>query len=247
MTCDEVKPLLNARMDNEIDAIRRAALDSHLETCSSCAAELENLAGVAYAIHTDMTYYKAPADLRNQVRLALRGAEYFDGGSRTTGWKAWGAIAAGLVICAMAAAPFMVNARNQRQLIAEELLSAHQRALSGRSVDVISSDQHTVKPWFNGKLPFSPPVTDLAADGFPLEGGRVDFADEHPVAALVYSRRLHRIDVFVWPSPGKAAPARFERNGYEEISWEKDGFLFTVVSDLNDAELAGFADLLRRR
>ena len=118
----------------------------------------------------------------------------------------------------------------------------------GRSVDVVSSDQHTVKPWFNGKLPFSPPVADLRAEGFPLEGGRVDYAGESPVAALVYGRRLHRIDVFVWPSAGrKAPPAHFERNGYNEISWEKDNFLFTAVSDLNDAELTAFVNLLRSR
>src|SRR6202042_2358688 len=140
--------------------------------------------------------------------------------------------------CVLAGVPFLVNAHNQRQLVAEELLSAHQRALIGRSVDVVSSDQHTVKPWFNGKLPFSPPVTDLRSQGFPLEGGRVDYAGERPVAALVYSRRLHRIDVFIWPASGeKEPPERFERNGYSEISWAKDNFLFTAVADLNAAEI----------
>jgi anti-sigma factor RsiW len=253
MTCGEVKPLLNARMDDEIDPIQRAALDSHVETCSSCATELDDLKSVRYSIRGDMPYYKAPPDLRDQVRQALRGAEYLEtgalypGGARPTGWRVWGAIAATVAFCALATAPFLVNARNQRQLVAEELLSAHQRALIGRSVDVVSSDQHTVKPWFNGKLPFSPPVTDLRAEGFPLEGGRVDYAGDRPVAALVYSRRLHRIDVFVWPATGqKAPPPRFERNGYNEISWEKDHFLFAAVSDLNDAELAAFANLLRK-
>jgi anti-sigma factor RsiW len=253
MTCDEVKPLLNARVDDEIDAIQRAALDSHAKTCASCAAELEELKSVRDAIRGEMPYYKAPLDLRNQVRDALRGAEYLDAGAgysgiaRRTGWRVWGAVAATVVFCALVSAPFMVNARNQRQLVAEELLSAHQRALMGRSVDVVSSDQHTVKPWFNGKLPFSPPVTDLRAEGFPLEGGRVDYAGGRPVAALVYSRRLHRIDVFVRPSGSqKTPPAHFERNGYNEISWEKDSFLFTAVSDLNDSELTALANLLRK-
>ena len=188
--------------------------------------------------------YKAPLDLRNQVRDALRGAEYLDAGARDSGsvrrasWRVWGAVAATVAFCALVSAPFVVNARNQGQLVAEELLSAHQRALIGRSVDVVSSDRHTVKPWFNGKLPFLPPV---------LEGGRVDYAGDRPVAALVYSRRLHRIDVFVWPSGGeKTPPAHFERNGYNEISWEKGSFLFAAVSDLNDAELGQFANLLRK-
>jgi anti-sigma factor RsiW len=246
MTCDEMKPLLNARMDDEIDPIQRAALDAHVETCSSCATELEELQSVRHAIRGELPYYKAPFDLRNRVRFALRGSEYLDTNARRTDWRVWGAVAAGVVLCALATAPFLINERNQRQLVAEEFLSAHERALVGRSVDVVSSDQHTVKPWFNGKLPFSPPVTDLRAEGFPLEGGRVDYAGDRPLAALVYSRRLHRIDVFVWPSAGqKTPPADFERNGYNEISWEKDNFLFTAVSDLNDAELTAFAGLLQ--
>ena len=248
MTCDEMKPLLNALVDDEIDLVQRTALDSHVETCSSCATELEELQRVRHAIRGEMPYYKAPPDLRNRVRFALRGAEYLDTNARRTDWRVWGAVAAGVVLCALATSPFLINARNRRQLIAEELLSAHERALVGRSVDVVSSDQHTVKPWFNGKLPFSPPVTDLRAEGFPLEGGRVDYAGDRPVAALVYSRRLHRIDVFVWPSAGqKTPPAHFERNGYNEIAWEKDNFLFTAVSDLNETELTAFANLLRNK
>jgi anti-sigma factor (TIGR02949 family) len=248
MTCDEVKPLLSARMDGEIDSAQRAAVDSHVELCSSCAADLEKLDNVRYAIRTEMRQYKAPADLRGRVRTALGGAEYLDRRARYTGWRVWGAVAATVALCALAATPFLINVRDRSQLTAKEFLSAHQRALIGRSVDVISSDQHTVKPWFNGKLPFSPPVTDLASDGFPLEGGRVDYAGERPVAALVYGRRLHKIDVFVRPSDGEnAPPSHFESNGYNEISWEKDNFSFTAVSDLNRAELAGFANLLRAR
>jgi anti-sigma factor RsiW len=254
MTCDEVKPLLNARMDGEIDPLRRAALDSHVETCPSCATDLDELKSVRYSIRAEMTYHRAPANLRNQVRLALRGAEYLDTGARNSvaaRWKGrgvWGAVAASVAFCALATAPFLVNRNNRRQLMAEDLLSAHERALIGRSVDVVSSDQHTVKPWFNGKLPFSPPVTDLASEGFPLEGGRVDYAGERPVAALVYGRRLHKIDVFIWPLEGGTVPSEhFERNGYNEISWEKNGFTFTAVSDLNNAELAAFTNLLRNR
>lgn len=248
MTCDEVKPLLNARIDGEIEPAQRAALDSHIETCSACAADRLELENLRSAIREEMPYYKAPGHLRTQVRLALRGAEYLDTRTHRTDWRIWGAVAATLVLCALAAMPFLLYTRSQHQLMAEELLSAHQRALIGRSVDVISSDQHTVKPWFNGKLPFSPPVTDLASDGFPLEGGRVDYAGERPVAALVYGRRLHKIDVFVRPSDGeKEPPSRFGRDGYNEISWKKGDFLFTAVSDLNDAELTAFSDLLRNK
>jgi len=252
MICDEVKPLLNAWMDNEIGPIQRPEVQSHIETCAFCAADLDQLEKLRDAIRSEMPYYEAPPDLRRRVRNALRGAEYFDRDQRQAGWRAWdawnawGALAAGVAFCALAAVPFLLNARNQGQLLAEEFLSAHERAMIGRSVDVVSTDQHTVKPWFNGKLSFSPPVTDLASEGFPLEGGRVDYAGDHQVAALVYKRRLHRIDVFVRPFAGeKEPPAHFERNGYNEISWSRDNFLFTAVSDLNGAELATFAKLLQ--
>ena len=248
MTCDEVNALLNARVDDEIDPILRVALDSHVDSCSSCATELDKLQGVADVIRDAMPYYKAPLHLRNQVRIALRGAEYIDNRAHRTSWRDWGAVAATVVFCALTATAFLVYTHDRHQLVAEEFLSAHQRALIGRSVDVISSDQHTVKPWFNGKLPFSPPVTDLASDGFPLEGGRVDYVGERPVAALVYGRRLHKIDVFVRPSAGaKAPPPNFEHNGYSEISWKDGDFLFTAVSDLNGSELNAFANLLRNR
>jgi anti-sigma factor RsiW len=248
MTCDEVKPLLDAHLDEEIDAVERGSLDAHLKTCFSCARDLETLKIVRHSVRSTMPYYEAPPHLRDQVRFALRGAARVDRPARRTAWRPWGAIAAAVGVCGLLSAPFIVNSRNQSRLVAEELLSAHERALVGRSVDVVSSDQHTVKPWFNGKLPFSPPVTDLRAEGFPLEGGRVDYAGERPVAALVYSRRLHRIDVFVWPAEGeKAPPEHFSRNGYNEISWTRDNFLFTAVSDLNGAELTAFTRLLRNQ
>jgi anti-sigma factor RsiW len=193
-----------------------------------------------------MYYHTAPEHLRDRVRLALRGAEYFDRPARRPHWKAWSAVAATVALCAVLSGPYLLSQRNRGQLVADELLSAHQRALIGRAVDVASSNQHTVKPWFNGKLPFSPPVIDLASEGFPLAGGRVDYVADRPVAALVYDRRLHHIDVFVWPAAGDATPAaQFERNGFHEISWKKDGFVFGAVSDLNAAELTGFVNLLR--
>jgi anti-sigma factor RsiW len=194
-----------------------------------------------------MVYQEAPDMLRDRIRFALRGAEYVERAKPGPRWPVWSSAAAAIVLLGLISAPFLVNERNQRMLVAEQLLSAHQRALAGRAVDVVSTDQHTVKPWFNGKLVFSPPVADLAPEGFPLEGGRVDYVGGNPVAALVYRRRLHRIDVFVWPADGVTAPANFERNGFRELSWTKDGFRFTAISDLNSGELASFADLLKSR
>ena len=247
MNCEDVKPLLNARMDGEIDSSQNAALDSHLASCSSCAGDLERLQGVRTAIREGMRYYKAPDVFRNQLRFALRGADYLDRPKPRPQWKMFASVAAVFAFCLLTSSLFLMNQRNRRALMAEEFLSAHQRALIGREIDVVSSDQHTVKPWFNGKLPFSPPVTDLAADGFPLEGGRLDYIGGNPVAALVYRRRLHRIDVFVRPVAGQSAPEPTERNGFREISWTKGDFLFTAVSDLNAGELSTFSGLLQTR
>jgi anti-sigma factor RsiW len=248
MTCDEARPLLNARMDGELDAVLRAAVDAHVKTCVFCTEDAQTLEKVTAAIRAEISRNPAPPHLRDNIRFALRGADYVERKEPSGRWKPWVvAAAAAVLVAALGSAPFLVNARNHRQALAQELLSAHERALVGREVDVISTDRHTVKPWFNGKVPFSPPVADLADQGFPLEGGRVDYAGGRPVAALVYRRRLHRIDVFIWPAGDATPPARFESNGYHEIFWQKNGFAFTCVSDLNGAELASFATLLQNQ
>ena len=247
MNCSDVKPLLDARLDGETDVRQSAAIDSHLSACAACRTDMETLENVRSAIRAGMPYRQAPAGLRDRVQFSLRGAGYLEKKVQRPQRKVWHYVAAAVILCALGVAPILVNARNQRQFVAREILSAHQRALSGREIDVVSSDQHTVKPWFNGKVPFSPPVADLRSEGFPLEGGRVDYIAGRPVAALVYSRRLHRIGVFVWPSADRQKPpTHFERDGYAEISWTKHDFVFAAVSDVSAPELATFARLLQR-
>lgn len=247
MTCDESKTLLSALLDDELDRARRDEIRSHLETCAFCSEELDDLRRVGEAIRAAAPLVSAPAHLRDNIRFALRGAQVLERRRRAPRWTRWGAVAAGIVLfAALGSTPLLVNARNQRRALAEEIVSAHQRALAGREMDVISTDRHTVKPWFNGRLPFSPPVADHSAEGFPLEGGRLDYLKTRPVAALVYRRRLHRIDVFVWPAEGETPPARFDRNGFHEISWTKGEFAFTCVSDLDPVELTTFVNLLKR-
>ncbi|HKD05711.1 MAG TPA: anti-sigma factor [Bryobacteraceae bacterium] len=252
MNCDEARSLLSGLFDDELDRALRVEVQAHLETCAFCSEALDDMRRVGEAIRGAAPAFTAPEHLRDNVRFALRGSQVLERQvqerkKRASRWKSWGALAAGIVIvAALGSAPFLVNARNQQRALGEEIVSAHQRALAGREMDVISTDRHTVKPWFNGKLPFSPPVADHGAEGFPLEGGRLDYISGQPVAALVYRRRLHRIDVFVRPAEGEMPPARFDRYGFHEISWKRGDFAFTCVSDLDAAELTAFAELLKR-
>jgi len=247
MTCDEVKPLLNARMDGEIDSAQSAALDSHLADCPSCARDLERLYDIRIAIRGGMPYHTAPPALRDQVRFALRGADYLDRAKTRRPWRMWGSVAAAFVVCVLASALFLVNRHNQRILVADEFLSAHQRALIGRAVDVVSSDQHTVKPWFNGKLAFAPEVIYLVDQGFPLVGGRLHYIDNRTVAALVYQRRKHSINLFIWPSTrSDQAEQQFSNHGYNIIHWTRSGASYWAVSDVNSADLGEFAKLVSR-
>jgi anti-sigma factor RsiW len=125
---------------------------------------------------------------------------------------------------------------------ADTVVAAHIRALQpGHLMDVASTDQHTVKPWFDGRLDYAPPVRDLAAEGFPLAGGRLDYVGHWPVAALVYRRALHVIELFVWPADGASAANAGSRDGYNFVRWRQDGMTFWAVSDLNGRELAAFA------
>ena len=248
MTCVPAKSLLESYLDDELDAAQRAHVGEHLASCSSCAEVHAQLVELRAGIRAHAIYYRAPAGLRERIQVSLRQADRRADRPSTAFWR-WTAIAAAILLAVSAAwnIALFPSRTSSADLIAQDVLSSHVRSLMGAHLlDVPSSDQHTVKPWFNGKLDFSPEVRDFAAQGFPLIGGRIDYARGRPVAALVYQRRKHIINVFTWPSVAADGGAELDQNGYHVVHWNTSGMTWWAVSDLNAGELRQFEDLYRQ-
>ena len=244
MNCDQAKPLLQAYADGELDAARILELESHLRACSACARATENLRSLKGALKQDTLYFAAPAELRRQIKNDLR-AQF---GERP-GFRSWfTATTATLAVACLALLLMLAETRpSTQQRIEQEVVSSHVRSLMANHVyDVASSDQHTVKPWFDGKLDFAPPVKDLVE--FPLAGGRLDYIGDRAVAALVFQRHKHVINLFIWPAKETdALPTVLKPvNGYNVVHWTTGGMTFWAVSDLNAQELAGFAQAFEK-
>lgn len=246
MTCLSVRPLIEAHLDGELDANQQVHIREHLESCASCNAAYERLQRLHAGIRSHAPYFRAPESLALRVAASVRKAGKAQRLPRAWAWQ-WLAAAASVALVISLAANFaLMRARpGANQLLAREVLSGHARSMLGAHlVDVASSDRHTVKPWFSGKLDFSPDVKDLAGKGFPLSGGRVDYLAGRPVAALVFHRAQHVINLFTWPS-AQAGPGEVSENGYHVVSWTHDGMIYCAVSDLNLDELKLFARLYR--
>jgi mycothiol system anti-sigma-R factor len=247
MTCDSVRDMLGACLDGELDANAEFQLRTHLADCPECQEAYRQLRSLKDAIRKGGLNYSAPPELKERIRISL-GAREHKRSTAGTRLRPWMSIAASLTLALLLGSGFFVSRRNSNaQLLAQELVSSHVRAMIGTHlVDVPSSDQHTVKPWFNGKLDYSPPVTELRNAGFALVGGRIDYIDKHPAAALIYERRKHVIDVFVWPTARNSQPIRLETlNGYNVIGWTDAGMTFWAVSDLNRNELQQLVALMK--
>ncbi len=208
----------------------------------------EDLA-LARAIRDRASRHRAPAELHQRIAAALSEplAPPASDRARPAIWRSWRALA-GAFACGVVASWAFVHFRPapaDDYAIVQEVLAGHVRSLMvSHLADIASSDQHSVKPWFAGKLDYSPPVRDLAAEGFPLIGGRLDYIDQRPVAALVYRRYKHTINLFVWPADGAApGPSSLARNGFNIVDWRDAGMQFWAVSDLEAGELQTFARL----
>lgn len=249
MTHGELELQLDAYLDGELASKDARELEAHLKECRDCTRMRDARVALGAAIRAEIPALRAPEELRTQLGSALRSAAGISTVRRPMpplGWR-WLALAASLVLVAVGSWQLASN-RAADEALSQEVLTSHVRSLMpGHLTDVVSSDQHTVKPWFNGKLDFSPSVYDFAGRGYPLIGGRLDYLGGRPVAALVYGRRQHLINVFLWPATrGPAGGADVTvRQGYHLLHWMTPEYTYWVVSDLGMAELREFAKLLR--
>jgi anti-sigma factor RsiW len=270
--CGDNELVLNALLDGELDAANALSCEAHLRICPGCSAELERLRSIRAAVGKPGVGHAAPSELRKRVldalQLAARGepvpesARPIPSGAsigrpsssppRTPARTAFrrfaplgaslGALAASVVLALYVLAP--------RPSIQDEIVSNHVRSLlAAHLTDVATSDRHVVKPWFNGKVDFAPPVIDLADAGFPLVGGRLDVVHGRVAAALVYRRHQHVINLFVWPEGSREAgsASSTRHDGYTVVRWSADGLELAAVSDVDPQELTAFRDAFRAR
>ena len=250
MTCHESARLMPGYFDSELDLVHTLEVEDHLRTCAACASALEADRALRATIARSNLRFAAPPSVVRNVRAAVANAFPPEKSARK-GWTwNWGlATATALILCTVLTWKLLPgNTPNNSTTIADEAIADHIRALMpGHLSDVESTDQHTVKPWFDGKLDFAPPVENFTAQGFPLIGGRLDYLDHHPAAALVYQRRKHFVSVFLLPATGEPdrAESQTTERGYNVISWTRGAMNYWMVSDLNPAELEELAKLLR--
>ena len=234
MTCPDPM-LLHALLDDELDAANVAMVEAHLKTCPDCVAEFERLK----ALHETMTdpalRFAVPAGLRERIDAALpAAARPANPWPSRAGWGAGGAIAASLTL--MLALPQQAAPGIEQQLVASHVRSL----LADHLVDIPTSDRHVVKPWFNGKIDFSPPTPDLKDQGFPLVGGRLDYIDGRVVPAIVYRRGRHTINLFAAPAGKTAMPDSMATDGYTVLHWKQGDLDFWAVSDVATGDLDQF-------
>jgi anti-sigma factor RsiW len=253
MNCQECHDYIDAYIDNELDISSTILVKHHLRDCPDCRQLLESRKAVGALLENPQVRFEVPDSLLGRIQSALPvPRSEVKEQSKTRFVIPWFSIPLALAatIAVMLGLAFLnqegVFDRSQRNALAQEAISSHVRSLlATHLLDVPSTDQHTVKPWFDGKLKFSPPVHDFAERGFRLTGGRLDYLNGQEVAALVYQRRLHIINLFIWPSESgrNTAAESFTKDGYNVSHWDRAGFEFWAVSDVNAEDLRAFADL----
>ena len=258
MTCDDSRIYLPVYLDDELDVAETLRVQNHLAECGDCRRAQDEQLALRSALRDPSLYGHPSDDFSERIEAAVRRAAKEEARAQRASWFEslrfgsfrWVPVAAAVVIVTTIGAWFVTNGlrSSHQQLIAGAVLAGHIRSLqASHLVDVPSSDRHTVKPWFQGRLDFSPPVPDLSELGWTLIGGRLDYVDAKPVAVLVYQRRMHNINVFLWPNHGSSDETiqQEEAQGYQILHWNGAEMTYWVVSDLNNSELLELARALR--
>ena len=253
MTCTELQQLLNAYADTELSLETSIEIQKHLASCDPCSRELQNILVLRNALKSHELYFTPAATLQSRIFANIETNSPVTAGRRATlftGWSIAASFAAaaclifiGLALWHSGLGTTKVGSRD----IAEEIFSSDVRSLmsNNHGMDVISTDQHTVKPWFAGKLDFPPTVQDFAKQGYPLVGGRRDYIAGHVVAVLIYKRHKHWIDLYMWPSSIDSSTQVQTVHGYHLLQWTQNGMADWAISDVNTADLSAFANLFK--
>jgi len=249
MACSEALRVQDY-FDGELDASAAADIERHVEGCGECAALLRSLEAVRDAMRQSMLYHRASPRLASRITDALdreTGHQWSLAGLNLRGQQFWLGAASGIMATALAASlAFLVLLPPASNQLVNDVLGAHLRSLmENHLIDVASSDQHTVKPWFAGHADVSPPTADFPKEDYRLVGGRVDYVDGHRAAVLVYRHGAHTINVFSWARSGDALPNIVTRKGYHEVFWRSGDLVFCAVSDTALDELLGLVRLLK--
>ena len=249
MNCPEVRRLLHPYSDGELDLVRHLEIEEHLAECSGCAEQEKHLRSLRAAVSVPSLYGNAPTSLASQVQFVAPAAI-----RRPRPSLPWAAIAAAvLLLIGISGAVGYYSSRTRASAddrLAEWVVAGHVRSLQADHLtDVPSSDRHTVKPWYRGKLDFSPQVLNLSPQGFELSGGRLDYLVDRQVAAIVYLRRQHVINLFTWPAANEEEKSvrRFARQGFHIRQWQRSGMTFWAISDLSEPELDEFVRLVQEQ
>ena len=254
MNCQQAQELIQSYGDGELELAGSLEVERHMQECQICANAYSRHTTLTSALKNSSLYYTAPDKLEKRIRASLRKEAKSEQPRRAFVWR-WATATVALALLLMLA--FLVwrpgSFRSSGdELLAQEIVSNHVRSLlpgGSHLTDVLSSDQHTVKPWFDGKVDFAPPVRDFASQDFPLYGGRLEYLNNRTVATLIYKRRLHYINLYVWPTDqaGSSAETTVQRQGYNMIHWKSGGMNFWAISDLNAVELQEFARLVQQQ
>jgi anti-sigma factor (TIGR02949 family) len=260
LDCKESQSLMTAYLDGELDSAGATRFDLHLRSCPACSEAIAEMRDLQKTLKTHATHHVAPSHLKYRIQTGIQAqlqaqmqAERLRPAARVSKFAnlpwAWINFSVATA-CSLAFAVMFslyVSAPSMQDRIEDEVVASHARSLMVAHLsDVVSTDQHTVKPWFAGKLDFSPTVYDFAQQGFPLVGGRLDYLDKRPVAAMAYHHRLHVINLFVWPETphNETPPVSTSRQGYQLIHWTQSGMCYWIISDMNAQDLTEFKRLL---